>query len=232
MPVEDLAKGLLAGALDGVAVAGDQGDEVPAVDALDALVEAGAVLAAAADGVPQQALVALGGADGGVERVEDLLEQAAALLLRLGHLGVLLRRRQVEHKVGLDEHLVRLVEERDLLVRVRVHQLHLEVGRELVADGRRVRVGGVVEEVELLLADQRVRHRLPPLGETLGADELGGRVFGLPGGQEDVVLEIAGDEVADVAAQLGDLGLHLVGQGDGGEDGEGTGGKLDCYALC
>ncbi len=92
MPVEDLGKGLLGGALDGVAVAGDQGGPVPGVDALDALVEAGAVLGAVADGVPEEALVALGGADGGVEGVEDLLEQAAALLLRLGHLGVLLRR--------------------------------------------------------------------------------------------------------------------------------------------
>lgn len=52
MPVEDLGKGLLAGALDGVTVAGDQGDPVPAVNALDTLVETGAVLAAAADGVP------------------------------------------------------------------------------------------------------------------------------------------------------------------------------------
>lgn len=227
VPVEDLGEDLLAVALDGVAVAGDEGGEIPTVDALGALVEAGAVLVAVADGVPEEALVALGGAGGAVERVEDLLEQAAALLLGLGHLGVLLRGRKVEHEVGLDQDLLGLVEQDDLLVRVGVDHLDLEVGGELVADGGRVRVGLVVQEVEVLLADHRVVHLLPALGQALGADQLGRRVLGLPLRDEDVVLEIAGDDVADSAAELGDLGLDLVGEGDGGEDGESTGRELD-----
>ena len=229
MPVEDLAKGLLAGTLNDVAVARDQRDKVPAVDALDALVEAGAVLVAVADAVPYQALVALGGAGRRVEAVEDLLEQAADVLLRLGHLGVLLRGGQVEHEVGLDQHLVGLVEEHELLVLVRLDELNLEVGGELVADGVRVRVRLVVEEVKLLLADHGVvGDGLAPLGKTLGTDQLGGGVLGLPLCEEDVVLEVTGDEVADVAAELSDLGLHLVGQSDRGEDGESTRSQLDC----
>ncbi len=104
-----------------------------------------------------------------------------------------------------------------------VDQLDLEVGGELVADGGGMRVGLVEEEVELLVADHGVvGDRLTPLGKTLGTDQLGGRVLGLPLRQEDVMFEITGNEVTDVAAELGDLGLHLVGQSDGGEDGDGA----------
>ncbi|KAK5632297.1 hypothetical protein RRF57_008011 [Xylaria bambusicola] len=89
MPVEDLGKGLLTSALNGVAVARDQRVEVPTVNALDTLVEARAILVAVADCEPYQSLVTFSWAGRRVEAVEDLLEQAASVLL-LGHLGVLL----------------------------------------------------------------------------------------------------------------------------------------------
>lgn len=65
------------------------------------------------------------------------------------------------------------------------------------------------------------------LGETLGADDLGVGVFLGPFGDEDVVLEIEGDDVAYVAAEFGDFGFGFIGQSDGGEDGESAGCEFD-----
>ncbi|KAK5632296.1 hypothetical protein RRF57_008010 [Xylaria bambusicola] len=107
---------------------------------------------------------------------------------------------------------------------MRGHQLDFEVSGELVADGSGVGILLVVEEVEFLLADHRVvGDGLTSLRKTLGTDQLGGGILSLPLRQEYVVLNITSNKIADVAAELGDLGLHLVGQSDRGEDGKSAG---------
>lgn len=68
------------------------------------------------------------------------------------------------------------------------------------------------------------------LGEAVDAEELGIGVGGGPVGEEDVVLEIEGGEVADVVAEAFDGGADVGGQGDGGEDGEGAGLEPDWRA--
>lgn len=65
------------------------------------------------------------------------------------------------------------------------------------------------------------------LGEAVDAEEFRARVGGRPFGEEDVVFEIEGGEVADVVAEGVDGGADVGGEGDGGEDGEGAGLEAD-----
>ncbi len=65
------------------------------------------------------------------------------------------------------------------------------------------------------------------LGEAVDAEEYRARVGGRPFGEEDVVFEIEGGEVADVVAEGVDGGADVGGEGDGGEDGEGAGLEAD-----
>ncbi len=65
------------------------------------------------------------------------------------------------------------------------------------------------------------------LGEAIDAEEFRIRVGGRPFGEEDVVFEIEGGEVADVVAEGVDGGADVGGEGDGGEDGEGAGLEAD-----
>lgn len=65
------------------------------------------------------------------------------------------------------------------------------------------------------------------LGQAVDAEEFRVRVGGRPFGEEDVVFEIEGGEVADVVAEGVDGGADVGGEGDGGEDGEGAGLEAD-----
>ncbi|CCF31722.1 hypothetical protein CH063_16078, partial [Colletotrichum higginsianum] len=123
-----------------------------------------------------------------------------------------------------------LVEEDDLLVGVGVDVLVLKVGVELGGDGGGALVGAALEGEEELVGrvDLGVARLLGALlGQAVRADEAGGGEGGLVLGEEDVVLDVRGDDVGEVAALLGDLGADGVGEGDGGEDGEGARGQAD-----
>ncbi len=109
-----------------------------------------------------------------------------------------------------------------------MHILHLKIGIKVRADGQAPAVLLGDDDREGFLPDLGVVLRLLALlGEALGPDELRVREGGRPFGQEDVVLDVGRDEVADVAAEGGDLGLCGFGEGYGGEDGEGTRGEAD-----
>jgi hypothetical protein len=57
-------------------------------------------------------------------------------------------------------------------------------------------------------------------GQAFGRNDVcGGEGIG-PGGEEDVVLEVGGDEVGDGIrwGESGNLGTYVVCEGDGGED--------------
>ena len=227
VPLKHLLKHGFSVLLDGVTMAGDDSDKIPRVDPLYALVERGAV--PAADGVPEQALLAF--ALDGLGADEGAGEEAGLGPVGLGHARVLLLGGEVEEEVGLDEDLVGLVEEDDLLVGVAVDVLDLEVGLELVADRGGALGLGLVDDGEVLLADLLVGGGLALLREAVGADDLGGREGLLPVRDEDVVLHVGGDEVLHVPAEALELRLHLGGEGDGREHGEGAGGETD-WELC
>ena len=114
--------------------------------------------------------------------------------------------------------------EDELLVLVRVDVLVVELGVELGADVQVALVRGREDVAELGAFGLRVRFSL--LRQAVHADHLGLRVFLRPELEEDVVLEIGGDDVLD-GAEGGNFGLDFRGEGDGGEDGEGARGELD-----
>ena len=199
---------------------GDDPIKVPLLDETDRLGEALAVLPAGR--IPQEALlpdgISLGVHDGGEEFRQDARGGAGA------GLGELFGGGQVEDEVGLDHGLGGLVQEDELLVLVRVDVLVVELGVELGADVQVALVGGGEDVAELGAFGLGVRFSL--LGQAVHANHLGLRVFLRPGLEEDVVLEVGGDDVLD-GAEGGDFGLDFGGEGDGGEDGEGAGGELD-----
>lgn len=228
VPLKHLAERLLGLVLHDIAVARDHGDEIPLVDTVHALVEALAVL----DEVPVCALQPASVARDVLGPREDLVEDAAAGPLRLGHPAVLLRGGQVEEQVGLDEHAVGLVEEDDFQVGVGVDVLVLKVGVEVVADARLALVGLCEDDGEGLVADLGVVLLGSLLRQALGPDELGLGVLLCPLGDEDVVLEVQGDNVAHVAAQLGHLCLDGVCERDGRKDSQSTGREFHyCVTL-
>lgn len=114
---------------------------------------------------------------------------------------------------------------------MRVDVLVGKVGVELGVDRRGQLVGlGREDDGEGLAADLGVapgRGLGALLGQALGPDELGLGVQLRPLAEEDVVLNVGRDNVLDGAAQLGELGLDVVGEGDGREDGQGARGEFD-----
>ena len=83
-----------------------------------------------------------------------------------------------------------------------VDVLVLKVGVELGRDGQRL-VGlllDVEDDGELLLADALVGRLGALLGQALGADDAGLRELLLPLRDENVVLNVKGDNVLEIAA--------------------------------
>lgn len=196
MPLKHLAEYFLAVALDNISMARDDGVKVPLVHQLNTVVVAVSILARE---VPVEALHPLCVTVWALDAAEDLVREALLLLVGLGYPAVLLGGRQVEDEIRLDEHLVRLVEEGNLQVAVAVDILVVEVGVELFADLYLALVGLLEDDGELLLANLVVLLLGPLLREALGADDLGvGEGCG-PFRDEDVVLNIWGDDVPDGA---------------------------------
>jgi hypothetical protein len=226
MPREDLLENGLPIPYNRLPMARHDILRAPGIDALHALPEALAVTAR--EHIPQHALLPLRVAP----RVLDAGEQPRrpARPGALARLAVLLGRGQVEQQVGLDQRLGRLVEEHQLLVRVGVDELVLEVGVELLADADGLLAGlgedgGEGQDGDRLVASTSLGALL---SKPLGADEV---CFGEgrgPAGEEDVVLEVGGGDVGDGPAELGERALDGGGEGDGGEDGEGAGGEFYC----
>lgn len=224
MPLKHFPENVLAIPLHHVAMARDHGGKVPLINALDAVADTGAVLGGE---IPVEALHPRRVASRALGALEQLVGKAAGFLA-VGHFAVLLQGGQVEHEIGLDEHLVGLVVEDNLLVGVAVDVLVVKVGVELVADLDAALVGLGEDDGEGVVADLGVLVLLGALlDETVGADDLGAGVLLGPFRDEDVVLEIKGDDVGHLAAQLGHLGFGLFCEGDGREDGEVARGKFD-----
>jgi len=234
MPLEDLAKHILAALFNCLAVTRNHRVKVPLHYPPYALVVL--VPVARRKDIPLEPLVALGLALCVLERLEELVHEAmqhAATVLVGGDAGVLLPSGQVEEEVGLDEHLVGLVAQDDLLVCVRRDVLDVEIGKELLLEPAPVVVLIVEDVVKVNLRDLVVVGDLGALlGEALWSQDFGGGELFLPLGEEDVVLNVAGNDVVDRLAgaggdELGDLRLYGRSECDGAEDGQASGGHAD-----
>lgn len=134
---------------------------------------------------PNHALLRQRLALGARQRAENLRQDARTRVH--ARLAELLGRRAVEHVVCFDERPGGPVVEDDFLVGVRVHVLPVELGVELGRNG-----------VERLRGAEKVCKRDvffggvfgAQLGERLGAEDLRLGVGGVPGAEEDVVLEV------------------------------------------
>jgi hypothetical protein len=108
---------------------------------------------------------------------------------------------------------------------VAIDVLVVKVGIKLWADANVALALLAEDDGELLATNLGVLDRLfgAFLGETLGANDFGIGILLGPFSDEDVVLKIKGDNVSQVAAEFGDLGLGLFCEGDRREDGESAG---------
>jgi hypothetical protein len=97
----------------------------------------------------------------------------------------LLSRGQIEHHVCLDKRFGGFVVEHDFLVDVRWHVFPVELGIEFRGDGG---YGHAFCEDEGE-GDGFVALLFALFGQGFGAKDLGGWVGGMPGAEEDVVLE-------------------------------------------
>lgn len=220
VPVKHLFKRLLGALLNDVSVTRHNNLYVPRVDALDALIEAGAV--ATAESVPDQSLQALDVSLCRLKAYELASQEPRIGPVLLGNARVLLGSREVENQVGLDQNAIGLVEEGELLVGVGVDVLVLKVVVKLGADGRGALGVGLEDDVKRLLADPGVVLGASLLGKAVNTNQHGGGEGSLPLRDEKVVLNVGRDDVAQVVAQGHQLGLDLGGQGNGREDSEGA----------
>jgi hypothetical protein len=128
MPSHNLLENALAACLDDISVTRDDTVEVPVVDFGNAVVKTLAV--AAADRIPYKAFLAGGSAVGVVKGGKELSPEARCG--RLAGFAKLLCSREVEHQIGLNKRLSRLVVEDQLFVgmgrQVRVLELRVEFG--------------------------------------------------------------------------------------------------------
>ena len=224
MPLEDLLEHGLPLAQDRVAMAGDDVLKAPLIDPLDALIEPRAV--ARADQVPDHPL--LPHAAGTLQIARQ--STRPSLVRALARAAVLFGRGQIEEQVGLEERLGWLVEEHEFLIHVGVDQLILDLGVEVRRHSHLALVSGAEDGLEGHVGDGRVLGAEigALLGQAVGADEMRFGIRSGPGRDEDVVLEIRRRDVRHLSPEGVDLGAHGGGQGDGGEDEEGAGGKFDC----
>jgi len=115
------------------------------------------------------------------------------------------------------------VEKHQLLIRVRVHILILELLVEFSPHLNPLLPFRSEDRGDGNVGDGFVGFRLsgPFLGEAFGSDDVCGGIGVGPGGEEDVVLEVWRDEVGDGGGggEGGDFGADGGGEGDGGEDG-------------
>lgn len=145
---------------------------------------------------------------------------------------VLLRGRQVEQQIRLNQRPARPMEEDQLLVRMRIHILVLELPVELPAHAhlllpllRKLHLDRQVGYV-LVVGTRGGCGGFALLVEALGRDDRGGGVGGRPGGEEDVVLDVRGYDVRD--GRAGQEGLDGGREGDRREDGVAAGLEFHC----
>ena len=139
---------------------------------------------------------------------------------------ILLRRREIEHQIRLDQRLVRAMAKHQFFVPVAPHILDVELAVKLL-----IHLHLVLVVHRPHVAERRAGgffRLLALLGEAVGAEEFGGGKGARPFGEEDVVFEVEGGEVSDVVAEGGDGGADFGGEGCGGEDGEAAGLETDC----
>ena len=206
-----------------VPVAGDDILKPPAIDPAYAPIEARPV--ARADDVPEHA--PLPHARGVLQVARE--PRRPARIRNLARPAVLLRRGEVEDQIRLQQRARWPVEEDELLVDVRIDQLVLHLGVDLGRDAHVALVGRREDRLEGHGGDGGVRglELRALLGQPAWADNVRRRVGGVPGREEDVVLEVRRRDVGDLPPEGVDLGAHGRGQGHGGEDEEGAGGEFD-----
>ncbi len=109
---------------------------------------------------------------------------------------------EVEEQVRFDKRAIRTVVENNLLIRMTVHILIVEVGVEFRVD---------FEIVFIVFGNDVLEARpggffapLTLFREAFGAEQFGGGEGRRPLREKDVVLEVGGDEVSDLAAEGGD----------------------------
>lgn len=179
MPLHDTLKDALASTLDNIPMARDNPVKIPLMNLTHTPTESCAV--SFANPIPNRPLLPV--STRARQHAEDLGQDPARRADP--RLAVLLRRRVVEHEVSLDEGAGGLVVEDDFLVGVRGDVLPLEFAVEVRVDGAH----GVGFAEDVCEGDVLVVLGLALLGEAFGAEDLRVGVGGVPGTEEDVVLE-------------------------------------------
>jgi hypothetical protein len=181
MPPKHLLPHALPIALNYIPMTRHNALKPPAINLSDTLIEPRAITRARA--IPNRAFLPHGRPRRTLQRPKNLGQDPASRIL--ARATKLLGRGQVEHHVGLDQCLCGFVVEHDFLVEVSGHVFPVKLGVEFRRDGG---YGHVLFEDEgegygfvvLLFA---------LLWKGFRAHDEGGRVGGVPGAEEDVVLE-------------------------------------------
>jgi len=165
-------------------MAGNDTAEIPLVDPLNTPIESGPV--PSTNSIPQKPLLP----DRRAPRVIDATEQPRQQprLRTLSRLGHLLRSRQVEQQIGLDERLAGAVIKHQLLVRVGMHKLRVKLRIERLVDSQAV---GVVLLEQVRPGEWLVLALALGL-QVFGRDEPRVRVRFVPVVHEDVVFGVVG----------------------------------------
>lgn len=172
--------------------------EIPGINLLNRRIETWSI--SLAEHIPYQTLLPDSRALGVIKRREDLGENTCGS--GFACLGILLMGREVEDEIGGDERLACFVYKDEFFVGVGIHELVVELRIEFWVhsdafwggfgfrgeDCAEVEEGDGFVGVVLLGA---------LFGEGFGRDDVCGGVGGCPGGEEDMVFDIWGDEVAD-----------------------------------
>jgi hypothetical protein len=223
VPLEHALEDTLAIRLDHIAVTRNDPLKVPLLNPSDRLCEALAV--SLGGSIPVEASLPGRSAPRVHDPDKELGQESS--ISRYSRLRELLCSGEVEDEVGFDERLAGLVEHHDLLVGVAGHVLDVELGIKFLGDLGISLFGGVDGAERRALG---LGVRLSLFGQPFHADDLGlGVGFG-PGGEEDVVFDVQGDDVFE-GAERGDGLLDFFGEGSGGEDGEGAGLEADCRQM-
>ena len=125
----------------------------------------------------------------------------------------------------MDQGLARLVQEDQLLVRMAVNVLVVELAVKIRINGHFSFILRREDMAELRTCGGGIFLSL--LGQALDTDDGCCREGACPVADEDVVLIIQGGDVADVVAEVRDGGFDFGGQGCGREDCQLTALKLD-----
>ena len=213
LPFHDFLENVLSTGLDHISVARYNPVPIPSKNFLGALCEPRAI--ARARNMPYESLLPRCVSLGVLKAGEYLCQDARCGVQPC--FRILLVCRQIEHHVRLDQGLVRLVAENQLLVRMAAHVLIVELVVKLWVNLHALLVLLCPNPFELgPIFSFRVFFAF--LRQAVDTHQLGRRESIGPLGEEDMMLEVEGCKVFDIAAKRLDSTFDLWSEGSGRED--------------